>query len=190
MRYPQFFMACAGIFLLACLTGCPAIPFVANDERSLGTQYADTEIESKIKYALLQNDPARAENTNVYSFRGHVFLVGEGGSAWSAFAESAARQQAGVRKVTTRWFPPGTSDRFKDGQIESAIDTNLLFASNVGSTRVNVDVWGGHVVLLGIMENQGEIERAIRETRGNPGVKSVESYLMTNDESLRDAGKR
>ena len=190
MRYPQCIMICAGLFLLACLTACPAIPFVAEDERGLGTQYSDTEIEGGIKYALLQNDPARAANTNVYCFRGHVFLVGEANPAWSAFAENTARQQVGVRKVTTRWFPLGTSDSFNDSQIESAIDTNLLFASNVASTRVNVDVWGGHVVLLGIMENQGEIERAIRETRGNPGVKSVESYLMTNDESLRDAGKR
>ena len=171
------------LFVLVCLNGCPAV-YVAKDERTISAQYSDAQIEATIKGNLVQQDASQATKVNVYSFRGHVFLVGEVDKAYRAFAQKNAAATPGVHHVTTHWFAPGASHLGDDTQIEAAIDSNLLFADKVGSTRVNVDVWGGHVVLLGILSSQDEIKRAVQEARKVKGVKSVTSYLMTNKQSL------
>lgn len=169
---------CLVVALLAfALGGCPAIPFIANDQRDLSTQSSDKQIESKIKSELMQESPSGALNINVYSFLGRVYLVGDVDAKYREFAEKTARSVEGVKEVTTHWFPVGTSSRVTDTRIETAIDTNLLFASGVPSTQVHVDVWGGNVVLLGLMASQEDINRAMREVRGVAGVKSVTSYL-------------
>ena len=189
MRLFRSFVLLATFVSLACMTGCAAIPAVVEDERSMTTYTADTQIEADIKADLLNKNVGKAYDINVYSFRGHVFLVGEADSDYRTFAEKTAHATDGVRKLTTHWFAVGTSNRASDTTIEAAIDTNLLFAKGVASTRVSVDVWGGHVVLLGIMADEGEIARAVREAHGANGVKSVTSYLMTNAYSLQEAGK-
>lgn len=189
MRNMRFATACAWLLALVCLTGCPAIPFIANDERSVSQQYSDKQIEGSIKTDLLAEHALKATDINVYSFRGHVYLIGQVDLAYRAFAERTARESEGVRVVTTHWFPEGTENSVSDAQIEAAIDTNLLFAKNVSSTQVNVDVWGGNVVLVGIMASQADIDRAITEARQVSGVKSVRSYLMTNRQSLQESGQ-
>ncbi len=182
-------MACVCFFVLACLAGCPAIPFITNDERSVSGQYSDKQIEASIKADLLAEHALKATDVNVYSFRGHVYMVGQVDPAYRAFAERTAQKAKGVWAVTTHWFPVGTANSVSDTQIEAAIDANLLFAKKVSSTQVNVDVWGGNVVLVGLMASQAEIERSIAEVRKVSGVKSVKSYLMTNQQSLRESGQ-
>ncbi len=184
MRLHLFLIASALSF---CLCGCvAAVPSIVQDERSLDDQSSDMQIEASLKSELLKYDARRGTSVNVYSFRGHVYLIGEGDHSFREFAEQKARSTPGMRRLTTRWFTPGSSDLVQDTQIESAIDSNLLFAKDVASTRVHVDVWGGHVILLGIMADQDEIRRAIAETHNVAGVKSVTSYLVTNAESQRD----
>ncbi len=178
MLYKKLALPLVLTLLALCLGGCPAVPFIVNDERDLSTQTADTSIESKIKAGLVQENPSQALSVNVYSFSGHVFLVGDPDKPFRTFAEKTATSVAGVKRVTTHWFPVGTSDRVTDSRIETGIDTNLLFAKGVASTQINVDVWGGNVVLLGLVGKEADIERAQRAVRGVAGVKSVTSYLM------------
>ena len=174
-------LLCLTVALLAFgLGGCPAVPFIVKDQRDLSAQSADKGIESKIKTQLVQENASKSLDVNVYSFLGHVYLIGDVDAGYRAFAEKTARSVPGVKQVTTHWFPVGSANRATDSQIEAAIDTNLLFAKDVASTQVNVDVWGGHVVLLGLMASQADIDRAMSEVRGVSGVKSVTSYLRVH----------
>jgi osmotically-inducible protein OsmY len=82
-----------------------------------------------------------------------------------------------VVHVTTHWFADGTGNTLSDAALEGQIVGVLLFAKDVPSTQIAVDVWGGNVVLTGIMADQDKIDRAIAATGGVSGVHSVTSYL-------------
>ena len=159
------------------LSGCVAIPRIANDERDLSEQYSDAAIITSIKSSLLTEDAGSITGVKVYSFGGVVYLVGEVDQSLRDNAYRIAKETEGVRQVVTHWFKPGTADTVNDAVIDTNINTELLFTKNVSSTQVSVNVYGGNVVLLGIMESQADINRAIRVVKSVPHVKSVTSYL-------------
>ena len=153
---------------------------MAKDERSFATQYDDASIKTSIASALLKQDASKANDINVHCFRGHAFLIGEADKNYRAFALDTANKTKGVVHTTTHWFPSGTAAALKDAGIEADIDSKLLFTKDVSSTQVVVDVWGGHVVLTGIMAAQSDIDRAVAAVKSVSNVKSVTSYLTTD----------
>lgn len=159
------------------LSGCFVIPSAVEDERNISTQYDDAGIKTTIAAALLKENATKANGVNVHCFEGHVFLVGEADQSFRRFALDTARKATGVVHVTPHWFPAGTGDTLNDTGLETKIDAALLFAKDLPSTQVVVDVWGGNVVLMGIMQDQAHINKAVAVVRGVQGVKSVTSYL-------------
>lgn len=159
------------------LGGCSVATAPVMDDRNIETLADDATIKTELAAALIKESPTKAYSVNVHSFKGHVFLIGEADKSYRAFAEKAARNTQGVRKVTTHWFAEGISHAVSDTGLEASIDSKLLFTRNVRSTQVVVDVWGGHVVLTGIMGSQADVNRAVSAVRSVSGVKSVTSYL-------------
>ena len=156
--------------------GCFAVPD-PSDERSLGSQYDDAGVKTSIATAMLKESATKANDVNVHCFQGHVFLIGEAEPAFRRFCVETAQKTKGVAHVTTHWFADRTSNTLSDTALEAQIDGHLLFAKNVPSTQVVVDVWGGNVVLTGIMADQSDIDRTVATVRGIDGVHSVTSYL-------------
>lgn len=174
---------CLAGFLLVLgtgLSGCVAIPSMVNDERDLSGQYSDAAIITSIKSSLISEDFGAITGVKVYSFNGVVYLVGEVDQPLRDYAYRVATETEGVRQVVTHWYKPGTSTTVHDAVIEANINTELLFTKNLSSTQVKVDVYGGNVVLLGIMASQADIDHAIRVVKSVRYVKSVTSYLKTN----------
>ncbi len=165
------------LLLLIAVSGSGCAAGVVMDERSVGTQLSDAEIATSVKSSLLGDDMSKGLDVHVYSFKAHVYLVGEADPAYRAHIVKIAEKTEGVRKVTAHWFPIGTSDGGNDLAVETKVAKALIFAKDVSSTQVEVEVWGGHVVLLGLMGSKADIERAIAATKGVSGVKSVTSYL-------------
>jgi osmotically-inducible protein OsmY len=173
------FLLAACIALSAALSGC--ISGLMGDFFSSGTRDApfdDIGIKTGIISALLKTDPSKANDVNVHCFNGHVFLVGEADKEFRAIALAEARQAKGVVKVTTHWFPPGTAATLSDAAIEGKI-ASLLSGSN-GLIRVDMDVWGGHVVLTGLADSQDDITRILAGIKRISQVKSVTSYIALN----------
>ena len=56
-------------------------------------------------------------------------------------------------------------------------------AEGVPSGKVQVDVWAGQAVLLGILSSQEQMDKVIEVTKGVPGVKSIKSYLILRQAS-------
>ncbi|SHN49905.1 BON domain-containing protein [Desulfovibrio litoralis] len=163
------------LLLSLCLLGACA---TINDERSLGTQLSDTSIETKIKTALLFESPIKSiRDVNIYSFNGDVYLVGQLPKELRTFAVNKAQSVDGVNKVTAHWFPTDSSSTINDTRLEANIDSELLLHKDIKSTQVRVDVWGGHVVLLGLMSSQREIDRVVNLVKTMTYVKSVTNYL-------------
>jgi len=155
----------------ATVSGRPAPPHIEE------SRYDDAGIKTTITSQLLKADATKANDINVYCFNGHVFLIGEADQKFREKALREAEKTKGVVHVTTHWFPTGTASTLKDAAIEAAIDTSLLFTEDISTRRVAVDVWGGNVVLTGIVGKQAEIDKAIAKIKTISGVKSVTSYL-------------
>lgn len=179
--------ACFAMLILLGLTcllaGCAA-PLIGavSDERTLGTHVNDSVIEANVKSALVEASATKIMDINVYSFYGDVFLIGE---ADPDFAKRAAEVASGVKdvsNVTSYLYPLGTTTS-KDLLTEADINQKLLFTSGIPSSKVQVDVWGGQAVLLGILNNQEQIDQVIELVKGVSGVRSVKSYLILKRET-------
>ena len=153
------------------VSGRPAPPEVAE------SRYDDAGIKTAITSQLLKANATKANDINVHCFNGHVFLVGEADQTFRELALKEAEKAEGAVHVTTHWFPTGTASTLKDAAVEAEIETSLLFTEDISTRRVAVDVWGGNVVLTGLVAKQAEIDQAVAKIRQLPGVKSVTSYL-------------
>jgi hyperosmotically inducible protein len=82
--------------------------------------------------------------------------------------------------VTTHWFPTGTASGGADALIESEIESEVLRIEAVQARHVAVDVWGGHVVLTGLVRQQSQIDTAVANIKQIKQVRSVTSYVTLN----------
>lgn len=167
----------ASVLALSGLGGC-AVYSVPQDERTVGTMVDDSTIRTSIKTDLMQRDASDGYAVKVYSYAGRVFLVGEVPSSFRDPAVTIARKVKGVRSVTTHWFDPGTGNTADDLAISTKVRTNLIAEKALSSTQIDHEVYGGHVVLLGMVRAQADVDRAVMVARSVGGVRSVTSYLI------------
>jgi Predicted periplasmic or secreted lipoprotein len=168
------------LFLTLLLSGC-ATPVVGaiTDERSFGNHLSDSQLEASVKAAIVSDQTSKIMSINVYSFYGDIYLIGEADQQTASKAAASARGVEGVRSIATYFFPPGTMTA-QDLITEARVNENLLLASGVPSGQVQVDVWAGQAILLGLMANQEQMDRVLEVTRDVPGVKSIKNYLRIN----------
>jgi len=178
---------CTLLLLLALLSSALLLPGCAHftREQTLEQQrreqrYDDAAIKTGILSALLRKDAARANTVSVRSFNGHVFLIGEADKEFRNEAIDIARRAEGVMHVTTHWFPTGTASGGADALIESEIESEVLRIEAVQARHVAVDVWGGHVVLTGLVRQQSQIDTAVANIKQIKQVRSVTSYVTLN----------
>ena len=168
------------VLLLLCLgqaAGCATAYGVYDDKRLTDTIVDDKSIATSIKTSLLQEKFSDGWGTAVYCYYGNVFVVGEVPAHMQQKAVDIAQKQKGVRSVTTHWFSAQTSDE-NDFLLATKLRTNLIGAKGVNNTRIDTEVNAGRVVLLGVVDNEKEMQRVINTTKATSGVKSVKSYMM------------
>ena len=161
------------------LWGCAAtLPYgVYEDRRLTDTMANDKSTATSIKTALLQADFGDGWDTAVYCYYGNVFLVGEVPPNMRQKAIDIAGKQKNVRSVTTHWFNAG-ADAENNFMLRTKLRTNLIGTKGLSSTRVDTEVNAGRVVLLGVVNDEREMNLAIKTAKATAGVKSVKSYLM------------
>ncbi len=158
-----------------CLQGC-AVYSTATDERLMDTMASDTGITTSLKKDLMAEKMSDGWSISVYSYYGHVFLVGEAPQKMREKAVAIARKNKNVRTVTPHWF--GRRDGDSDFVLRTKLRTALIGTSNLNSTRIDTAVNSNRVVLLGVATNEEERKTAIQAAREVSGVETVTSYLM------------
>jgi osmotically-inducible protein OsmY len=175
------------LMLAVALVGCAPYALavretyeVATDPRSIFTQATDTEAEAQIKAALIASPVSGTSGIDVYCRRGVVVLVGvvPSGSQAGQAAVAIARQTPGVRRVET-YFVPSRPSWESDIGIKEQIRATLIGDPALVSGRVDIAVFAGHVVLVGVVDSQASVQRFIADARSVPGVVSVTSYIQT-----------
>jgi osmotically-inducible protein OsmY len=175
------------LMLVVALAGCAPYALavketyeVATDPRSVLTQATDTEAEARIKAALLASPVSGTSGIDVYCRQGVVVLVGvvPAGSQAGQAAVSIARQTPGVKRVET-YFVPSRPSWESDIAIKEQIRAVLIADPALVSGRVDIAVYAGHVVLVGVVDSRANVQKFIADARSVNGVVAVTSYIQT-----------
>ena len=125
---------------------------------------------------------AGTDSINVWCRQGVIVLAGvvPPGSNAGAAAVQIARATPGVASVET-FFVSSRPSEASDLEIEAEIKAAFAADPNAMEARVSVGVWGGHVVLVGVVRNPGKIDEYVADAQSVSGVRSVRSYIQTLD---------
>ncbi|MDD3313271.1 BON domain-containing protein [Pseudodesulfovibrio sp.] len=167
----------AALFLL---NGCTAYN-VAVDERTTGQWVDDNTIALTIEKDFLADDLVKYLDYDAFSYRGHVYVVGEYESREQVDrAVKLAKGVEGVRQVTTYLLPKreddGCSTADKLG-IYQKLKQALVDDKNIWSTNIEIEIVQCNVVLLGIVGSSAEKSAAEAHAKAVKGVRSVKSFL-------------
>jgi len=174
------------LLLATVLTGCnPYVTAVsmtygvATDARSVATQASDTEAESAVKASLLASPVAGTDSINVWCRQGVIVLAGvvPPGSQAGDAAVQIARTTPGVASVEI-FFVSQQPSEAGDLEIEGEIKAAFAADPNVMEERASVGVYGGHVVLVGVVKDPSKIARYVADAQSVSGVRSVRSYIQ------------
>lgn len=152
---------------------------IATDMRSVSTQAADTGIEAQIKAALLGSPVPGTSGITVYCRQGEVVLAGVLPRRAPAGFEAVkiARGTSGVRRVET-FYVDAQPDSVGDFALKTQIKTTLISDPRLTSGQVDVGVYAGHVLLVGVVDSWQRVEDFREDVRSVPGVLSVRSYIQ------------
>lgn len=186
-------------FALAALSACsPAGTIVgaaatagttAAQERPVSKAVSDAAIRSEINYKWGKHDLALYRKVSLSVIEGRVVLTGTVINPQTRIdAARLAWQAHGVREVINEiqvenWS--GVMDRGRDEWIQAKIKGRLLLDSGVMAINYTVDCVNGTVYLMGIAQNQDELDRVINHVRDTAYVHSVVSYVRLKDDPAR-----
>lgn len=181
-----FVSGCTGLGLA---TGAAAVTGIsAAQEGGIPRAYNDTKIKFKINEAWFQYDVNAFRKLGTTVNQGRVLLTG-------VVQDPAHRVEA----VRLTWLVPGVEQVIneirvaeskgitgfvKDSWISSRLRGSLTLDRSVQSINYSIDTVQGVVYLMGVAQNQAELNRVIETARTISGVKQVVSYVKLAGEPL------
>jgi osmotically-inducible protein OsmY len=140
---------------------------------------SDDEIEASIKGQLVASPVPGTASIAVYSRQGVVVLTGvvPRGSNAGITAVNIARATSGVSRVET-FFVSSRPSEANDLEIEGKVKAAFVADPNLLEQRVSVAVYGGNVVLIGVVADPSHLEEFVDDARSVDGVTSVRSYIQ------------
>lgn len=151
---------------------------MTTDLRSVSTQAADKGIEATIKTSLLTSPIQGIGSLNVFCRQGVVVLAGvvPRGSSAGFEAVRIARGTAGVVRVET-FYLHNQPDPVGDFGLKVKIKAALIVDPRLIAGQVDLGVYAGHVVLVGVVDSWQKVEEFREDVRSVDGVVSVRSYI-------------
>lgn len=184
--------------LLLAQTGCIPIATTAAtetgvviaQERSVGNAIDDAGILAHIKHLYFQKDMNDLfANVLVKVVEGRVLLTGNvDKTATQVEAVRLAWTVAGVREVINEIQVNDKTDIVnyaKDVWISSQIRGRLLITKNIRSVNYSVMTVNQRVYLMGIAQDQAELDRAASVAATTKGVQEVISYVRMKTDPNR-----
>ena len=187
---------CALMLLLAgcspldmTISGGATVATAASEERGLGQAVNDNGITVGIANAMLQTDPGLVITVDVEVHEGRVLLAGQ-----------VDRPEDRVTAVRLAWQQPNVvevineikvtksetvGEYLHDVWLAQTLRNDLLFDSRVRSINYNVDCVAGTIYLMGVAQNQAELQRVIDHARDISYVRNVISFVRLKNDPAR-----
>jgi osmotically-inducible protein OsmY len=179
---------CAGTLIGAAATGGTVIA----QERSVGDAIDDATIRIEINHYLYRADEHIYLATSIDVVEGRVLLTGDVDKPEHRIvALEAAWQAEGVREVINELQVNDVADLFdaaEDALISAQLSTELLFDLEISSINYNVETVNGVVYLIGLAQDQAELDRVIDRARTIAGVRQVVNHVRLKDDPRREGG--
>ncbi len=182
------------------LSGCVAaavlgtgatVGVTAAQERSVGNAVDDAGAEIAINTGLLQKDPKLFRKVGVEVVEGRALLTGSVAEPDDRVeAARVAWGASGIREVINEIQVDDSSGLLsatKDTWITTQLRAKMLGDGGVNDINYNVETVNGVIYLLGIAQNQQELEAVTNHARTISGVQKVISHVRLKDDPRRNS---
>jgi osmotically-inducible protein OsmY len=171
--------------LSASLTGCIGVS-LNTEERSLSSAVGDFNTRTELNARLLSESASLYANVSTSVIEGRVHLSGsvphqEDRLAATRIAWEAPNVKEVINdiEVTTE---PDLLDTARDRWINTQVRTRILTDSSIKDINYTIDTQNRTVYILGIAQDQGELDRVLAHARSVPEARRVVNYaLLKND---------
>ncbi|MDQ6969910.1 MAG: BON domain-containing protein [Mariprofundus sp.] len=165
-----------GCFVSAVVGGAAAVGNTVQDERSVGRQFDDTVIASKIDARLIAERDMPSRWVSVEVINGHVTLIGHLPSRKHIDrAIYITKQVKGVVDVQDKLLvgKPKIGTMMSDTWVTTRIKRQFWNDKLVSGYKIHVETVNGKVYLQGVVNQLVERQRAKQIARATPGVTAV-----------------
>jgi len=154
----------------------------AMEERGLSGAADDTALRLRINALLSNKDERLWRKVGMQVYMGRVLLTGTVDTPeMRAEAVKLAWTAEGVKEVINEIQlagAAGASGFARDTWISTQLKSALLFDKQVSSINYSIETVAGTVYLIGLAQDQRELDRVMNHARGLSYVKKVVNYVQ------------
>jgi len=177
--------ACAGVVV----GGAATVGVAAVQERSVGDAVDDASIEFRVKDKFLEQSDKLFTRVSVDPVEGRVLLSGTVESPDDRVDVARMTWQVeGVKEVFNEVEVRdrgGLIDYFKDVRIANELRLKMLTDKEISALNYSVETVNSVIYLMGIAQNQPELERVTGHASNIKGVERVVSFVVLKDDPRR-----
>ena len=159
------------------------------EERGLSAAVSDKFIQATINSRWLEIDPDIFLDVSSQVHEGRVLLSGNVAKPQHRVdAVRVAWQVEGVREVINQIEirdRSGLIDFARDGWVTTQLTVNLTVDSQVKAINYSIDTVNGHVFIMGIAQDQKELDRVLDHARDVSYVRRVTSHAVLKNDPAR-----
>ncbi len=194
MKYGILFVIISSFFLNSCselaLGGATAVTTSVIQERSLGNAVDDLTILTKIKSNFLQKDVNNLlASVSVNVHEGRVLLTGiVTNRKYRVQAVEEAWKVSGIREVINELQVKKSLSAKKyanDSWVTAQVKSKMLVNGAIKSINYSVDTVSGIVYLMGVAQDENELNEVTHLASRVKGVKKVISHVRLKGDPLR-----
>ena len=187
LAVPLSFSGCAEFVVGAATTTGLAMV----EERAVGDAFEDLSLQAELNHLFFPDDLDLYNDVSISVVEGRVLLKGSVPTEEDRDrASRVARQAAGAREVINEMQVTaggGILGYARDSWISLKLDARLLFDLDVMSVNYDIETVNGTVYIMGIAQDEEELETVKAHARSVDGVKHVVSHVMMKDDPRRPA---
>jgi len=170
----------------AIIGGAAAVGGSIVQEKGVSGSITDSQISTKIKLTLYKSDPDLYHHVNVNVQNGEVMLTGNvPTNEMHLEAIKISWDTKGVKRVIDNMTIAKNATLglyAKDTWITTQIKAQLLFHQDIQSVNYSIKTVEGNAYLMGLAQNQAELDQVTDIARHTQGVQKVISYVRLLDE--------
>ncbi len=176
---------CAGVLV----GGGAVVASAAMEERGLKGAAKDTVIHARVSEQLIQFSEVLYRKVGIEVIEGRVLLTGQvKSSQMRVDAVRLAWLAADVKEVINQiqvTDKGGFTDYARDSWVTTQLVGKMLIDKQVQSINYTVETVGGIVYLMGIAQDQAELDRVTNHARNLSYVRKVVSFVRLKSDPRR-----